>query len=203
MGATWCIRGYCILALLTLAQPLPIASAQDSTTIVRLHRELATSELRISGTFGRVELLHSEIGPGGVSYYPGTALRLASPDSVSVAEMPTAPTWSDISRIATQVSVPVAQPVVLSELPPVLPWPDIRRIEKRGSATGRGALIGGGITLALALASIASNDCSGEGGAELCTVADAANILAIPVGAGIGALIGSASHRWKTVYRHP
>lgn len=188
MGATWCIRGYSILAVLTLAQPPPITSAQDSTTIVRLQRELATSELRISGTFGWVELLHSEIGTGGISYYPGTALRLG-PDSVSVAELPTAPTWSDIPRI---------------ELPPVLPWSDIRRIDKLGSATGRGALIGGGVMLFLALTTIASNDgCSGLGAAQICTVADAASILLVPVGVGIGALIGSASHRWKTVYRQP
>jgi hypothetical protein len=91
--------------------------------------------------------------------------------------------------------------IPLAELPPVLPWSDIKQIQKQESAAGRGALIGGGVSLVLALVSIASNDCSGEGAAQVCTVADAANILAIPIGAGIGALIGAVSHRWKTVYR--
>ena len=125
--------------------------------------------------------MHGEIRQAGVSYYPGTAVRVIAPDSVPVAEERT----------------------TSSELPPVLPWSDIRRIDKLGHATGRGALIGGGVSLALALVSIASNDCSGEGAAEVCTVAGGASILAIPVGTGIGALIGAASHRWKTVYRRP
>ena len=90
------------------------------------------------------------------------------------------------------------------DLPAVLLWPDIDRIERRTNATGRGALIGGGVGLVLAVATLASNsNCSGLGAAQVCTAADAASILAIPVGAGIGALIGSRGHRWKVVYQRP
>ena len=90
------------------------------------------------------------------------------------------------------------------DLPPVLLWQEIDRIERRTSATSRGALIGGGIGLVLAVATIASNsDCSGLGAAQVCTAADAASILAVPVGVGIGALVGSRGHRWKSVYQRP
>jgi hypothetical protein len=84
----------------------------------------------------------------------------------------------------------------------VVPWSDIHRLERQGSGAVRGALIGGGISVFLALASIATNDCPGPA-EQVCGLAVAANLLAIPVGTGIGALIGSRFQRWKTVYRRP
>jgi hypothetical protein len=81
----------------------------------------------------------------------------------------------------------------------VLPWPDIQRIERRGNSASRGAVIGGGTFLVLSLLSLAES-CSPS--AELvCGVGTGLTVLAIPVGAGVGALIGLAIPRWKSVYR--
>ncbi|HEX7337582.1 MAG TPA: hypothetical protein VF252_10280 [Gemmatimonadales bacterium] len=84
----------------------------------------------------------------------------------------------------------------------VVPWPDIQRIERRGNSAGRGAVIGGGTFMVLTMLSLLSNDCTA---AEemLCGVAAGAAALAIPVGTGVGALIGLAIPRWKSVYRRP
>ena len=161
--------GRCVLTLLAPVQVSAATSAQDSATIVRLAHQVETSRLRITGTFGQVEVPRATIVTEGVRY--GTASRA---DSLAGSEPPTV----------------------------VLPWSDIYRIERQGSGAGRGALIGGGISVFLALASIASNDCPGPA-EQACGLAAAANLLAIPVGTGIGALIGSRFHRWKTVYRRP
>ena len=161
--------GHCFLTLLVPVQVCAATSAQDSATIARLTHQVETARLRITGTFGQVEVPRATIVTDGVHYV--TAPRS---DSLAGSEPPTV----------------------------VVPWSDIHRIERQGSGAGRGALIGGGISVFLALASIASNDCPGPT-EQVCGLAVAANILAIPVGTGIGALIGSRFHRWKTVYRHP
>lgn len=161
--------GRYVLTLLAPVQLFAATSAQDSATIARLTHQVETSRLRITGTFGQVEVYRAAMVTDGVHYGP------AFPSD----------------------SLAGSEPLTV-----VLPWSDIHRIERQGSGAGRGALIGGGISVFLALASIATNDCSGPA-EQVCGLAVAANILAIPVGTGIGALIGSRFHRWKTVYRNP
>ena len=81
----------------------------------------------------------------------------------------------------------------------VLPWLDIQRIERRGNSASRGAIIGGSTFLVLTVLTLLSEDCTAAG-EMVCGVAAGAAVVAIPVGAGLGALIGLAIPRWKTVY---
>lgn len=78
---------------------------------------------------------------------------------------------------------------------------DVRELQvSRGSNAGKGAFIGGGIGLGLAIVAViaASSDewTTPSGGQAI-----GAMLLNTAAGAGIGALIGGASTRWKTVYR--
>jgi hypothetical protein len=70
----------------------------------------------------------------------------------------------------------------------------------KGSNAGKGAKIGGGIGAALALLAIAVT--SGDPYVSPSTgQAVGAVVVWTFIGAGVGALIGSASTRWKPVYR--
>jgi len=77
---------------------------------------------------------------------------------------------------------------------------DVRELQvARGTNAGKGATIGGGIGLGLAILAVivASGDewTTPSGGQAV-----AAMLLNTAAGAGIGALVGSASKRWQTVY---
>ncbi len=67
-----------------------------------------------------------------------------------------------------------------------------------GSNAGKGATIGGVIGAALALVAIAST--SGSIAAPTTGQAVAGVVVWTGIGAGIGALVGKGSTRWKTVY---
>jgi len=70
----------------------------------------------------------------------------------------------------------------------------------KGSNAGKGAKIGGGIGAALALIAVAA--ASGDSYVSPSTgQAVGAVVVWTFIGGGVGALIGSASTRWKPVYR--
>ncbi|HET7423821.1 MAG TPA: hypothetical protein VFJ92_09675, partial [Gemmatimonadales bacterium] len=78
---------------------------------------------------------------------------------------------------------------------------EVRELQvARGSNAGKGAFIGGGIGLGLAIVAVlaaSSDEWTTPSGGQ----AVAAMLLNTAAGAGIGALIGSASKHWQTVYR--
>jgi len=80
----------------------------------------------------------------------------------------------------------------------------VERIQVRGSATGKGAAIGaaiglvGGLAAGIGLTSSLCNDglgCSNAGGGTVFVA-----LVSTAGGALLGALIGSASKRWETIY---
>lgn len=80
----------------------------------------------------------------------------------------------------------------------------VERIQVRGSAAGTGALIGagigfaGGLAAGIGLTSALCNDglgCSNEGGGTALVV-----LVSTAGGALLGALIGSVSRKWETIY---
>ena len=77
---------------------------------------------------------------------------------------------------------------------------DVRELQvARGSNAGKGAFIGGGIGLALGIAAViaaSSDDWTTPSGGQ----AIVGMLLFTATGAGIGALAGSASTHWQTVY---
>lgn len=77
---------------------------------------------------------------------------------------------------------------------------DVRELQvARGSNAGKGAFIGGGIGLALGIAAVivASTD---DWTTPSAGQAVAGMLVNTAAGAGVGALVGSASTRWRTVY---
>lgn len=86
--------------------------------------------------------------------------------------------------------------------PALLPWKDVERIDVRENSTRTGAILGGvtaGLLAAALVAAVASDPFLGgnadPGGMIAFTAAGAAG------GAVVGALLGSAIPRWRTVYR--
>ena len=77
---------------------------------------------------------------------------------------------------------------------------DVRELQvARGSNAGRGAFIGGGIGLALGIVAVIA--LSGDDWTTPTAGQAVAGMLVnTAAGAGIGALVGSASTRWRTVY---
>ena len=77
---------------------------------------------------------------------------------------------------------------------------DVRELQvARGSNAGKGAFIGGGIGLALGIAAViaaSSDDWTTPNGGQ----AIVGMLFFTATGAGIGALAGSASTHWQTVY---
>ena len=72
----------------------------------------------------------------------------------------------------------------------------------KGSNAGKGAMIGAGIGAALALIAIAASSSEDNSYYSPSTGEYASGVVVLTlVGSGIGALIGSASTRWKPVYR--
>jgi hypothetical protein len=87
-------------------------------------------------------------------------------------------------------------------LPPPLPVAQVAEIRTPvGSRTGRGAAIGAGVGASLGL--LLFIGASSEGGGFGPAGGEAAlSVLGLSaVGAGVGALIGSAATRWESVYR--
>ena len=70
----------------------------------------------------------------------------------------------------------------------------------RGSNAGKGAFIGGGIGLGLSIVAVIALS-GDEWTTPSAGQAVAGMLLNTAAGAGIGALIGSASTRWRTVYQ--
>jgi hypothetical protein len=77
---------------------------------------------------------------------------------------------------------------------------DVRELQvARGSNAGKGAFIGGGIGLALGIVAVIA--LSGDDWTTPTAGQAVAGMLVnTAAGAGIGALVGSASTRWRTVY---
>jgi hypothetical protein len=77
---------------------------------------------------------------------------------------------------------------------------DVRELQvARGSNAGKGAFIGGGIGLALGIAAViaaSSDDWTTPNGGQ----AIVGMLFFTATGAGLGALAGSASTHWQTVY---
>jgi len=77
---------------------------------------------------------------------------------------------------------------------------DVRELQvARGSNAGKGAFIGGGIGLALGIAAViaaSSDDWTTPNGGQ----AIVGMLMFTATGAGLGALAGSASTHWQTVY---
>ncbi len=86
------------------------------------------------------------------------------------------------------------------ELAPPLPIAQVARIQvPHGSHAGRGARIGGAVGLGLSLLAIAVT--AGDDWVSPTTgQAVGAVVSWTAIGAGVGALIGSTSRRWTTVY---
>jgi hypothetical protein len=78
---------------------------------------------------------------------------------------------------------------------------DVRELQvARGSNAGKAAFIGGGIGLALGIAAViaaSSDDWTTPSGGQ----AIVGMLFFTATGAGIGALVGSASTHWQSVYR--
>ena len=87
----------------------------------------------------------------------------------------------------------------LVQLPPPLPVNRLDSIQiSRGSHAGSGAKIGGGIMAGLTVLAIVGCNgtiCEPSSGGAL-----AALVVWTAIGAGVGALIGSGSPRWETIY---
>ena len=78
---------------------------------------------------------------------------------------------------------------------------DVRELQvARGSNAGKGAFIGGGIGLGLSIVAVIALS-GDEWTTPSAGQAVAGMLLNTAAGAGIGALIGSASTRWRTVYQ--
>jgi hypothetical protein len=85
--------------------------------------------------------------------------------------------------------------------PTEVPVRDVRQLQvSHGSNAGKAAFIGGGIGLALGITAViaaSSDDWTTPNGGQ----AIVGMLFFTATGAGIGALIGSASTHWQTVYR--
>ena len=90
-------------------------------------------------------------------------------------------------------------------------WSEVRRVEVRASNVDRGLIVGAasgallGAVIAASAQSVSSPFTGGNGssdGSEAVTYLGAAIVGGV-VGAGLGALIGSVSHRWNPVYERP
>lgn len=91
----------------------------------------------------------------------------------------------------------------VAQLPPTLPVAQIRLIQvPHGSHALLGGKIGAAVGCGLSLLGIAAT--SGDGWTSPTPEEAGFGIVALTVmGAGVGALIGSASPRWRTVYDAP
>jgi hypothetical protein len=131
----------------------------------KMNRDFTTqTSVRISGAFGRAELSGMQAEP--------TGLRASS-----IRPFPGAGT-----------------PAFAENDPSLISWGSIDRVETSTSGAGYGALVGGAIGTAAALAvSLARNDLSS-------TQTDLRPILLIGAGAGLGAILGGGMRHWETYY---
>jgi hypothetical protein len=132
------------------------------------------------------ELPHVRLqGPRGF-----VVIRKAQADSTGVhyQGVETSPGWYEDNRVSPGETVP----------PGLIPWSDIDRVEKPVHATGLGALVGGVIGTAVAVAIGASGQLDQEG--------DSSEIIPavfIAGGVGLGAIVGSSMTRWELFYPQP
>ena len=132
------------------------------------------------------ELPHVRLqGPRGF-----VVIRKAQADSAGVRyqSVETSPGWYEDNREARGETVP----------PGLIPWSDIDRVEKPVRATGLGALVGGVIGAAAAVAIGASGQLDQEG--------DSSEIIPaglIAGGVGLGAIVGASQTRWELYYPQP
>ena len=91
----------------------------------------------------------------------------------------------------------------LAQLPPPLPVPRITQIQvPRGTHALLGGKIGAGVGCGLSLLAIAVT--AGDSWTSPTAEEAGRGVVALTlIGAGVGALIGSASPRWRTVYSAP
>ena len=124
-------------------------------------------------------------GPRG-----SVVIRKAQVDSTGVhsAGVETWPGWFEDDGVAPGATVP----------PGLIPWSDIDRVEKPVRATGLGALVGGVIGTAVAVAIGASGQLDQEGDSSPIIPA-----VCITGGLGLGAIVGSSQTRWELYYPLP
>lgn len=98
----------------------------------------------------------------------------------------------------------VANPVWQSvEQETVIPMDSVRELYVRSNAALTGAVVGGivvgGVGLGIGIGLASMNDGTGDNTGEVVGFAAVASLL----GAGVGALIGSAIHKWHLEFREP
>jgi Trk-type K+ transport system membrane component len=163
--------------VVVLAAP-PVLRAQ-ATSAPFQDQINAAVKIRVVGAWGRAELAEPSVSAGTIRYSRARAL--------------------------TSFSAPSALPLSLSLiLPQPLPLADVTEVQvPAGNDAVHGAVVGGlllgGLMLVAGVAASSCDACitSGASAGDVISV----TLVAGAIGAGIGALLGSTSTRWKTVYR--
>jgi len=169
------------LALVAAAAGTSAAAvAPDSAARAALQARIRRlGDVRIVGSAGTVRLLVPEVRDDG--------LHMRRP-------------WKP-PRAALFVSPDVPAPPRPVEF---VPWSEISEVQVRRSRPGRGALMGAafGAGLSLMLAAM-DRDKITEAWDQAAPVVFAGGAIVVGAGAAIGALLGSVSEDWRTVYPAP
>ena len=157
---------------------VPLALRAQTTSAPFQVQINAAAKIRVVGAWGRAELTEPKVSLDSIRYTR--------------------------SEVLASVATPNALPLPLSlTLPQPLSLADVTEVQvPAGHDTGHGAVAGGlllgGLMLVAAVATSSCNSCI-TGGTSAGDVIRG-TVVAGAIGAGIGALVGSTSTRWKTVY---
>jgi len=166
-------------ALVVMVLVIPLVLRAQATSPPFQDQINAAVKIRVLGVWGRADLTEPKL----------------SADTIRYAR----------SRIHASFSTPSALPLPLSlTLPQPLFLGDVTEVQvPAGNDAGHGAVAGGlllgGLMLVATVATSSCDSCIASGTSAGDVIG--ATLVAGAIGAGIGALIGSTSTRWKTVYR--